>query len=57
MKKYKSAELKEILEDICGIFDMVYFEYADDETKELINRTEDRLHKFLQEEGLITEEA
>ena len=57
MKKYKSAELKEILEDICGIFDMVYLEYADEETKEVINKTEDRLHEFLQKEGLITEEA
>lgn len=58
MENNKFAELNEILEDIRVLFDMLYFEYADDETtKELINKTEDRLHKFLHEAGLIREDA
>lgn len=56
MKNNKFAELDKILEDISGILDMAYEYIDDEETKNLINTTEDRLHKFLHEAGLIRED-
>lgn len=58
MENNKFAELDEILEDISDIFDMAYkYTNYDEEEGKHIKETEDRLHKFLHEAGLIREDA
>ena len=50
---HRSHLLEEILERITSIFDMAYENAELEETKQYINETEDALHNYLVEHGLI----
>ena len=52
----KDKELKEILSEVSGIFDLAYESVYYDEEREYINAVEERLFGYLKEKGLIEED-